>query len=268
MLRSVALATLGGSRRSLAWWSLGIVALIAMYAAIYPTIRDMPDIQELLESYPEQLRAFFGIGDSADFGRPEVYLQTEAFSFMLPIMFAAFAIAAGSAAIAGEEERGTLELLLATPLTRRRLVLEKLGAIAGGLAALSLVLWLSLWLGALASGMEISAGNLAAGTIELLLFALVLATLALLVGAATGRRGLSIAVAAAAGLAAYVVHSLAALVDFLEVPQRLSPYYYYTASDPLANGLDPWHALVLLALATVFAALALPAFERRDVSAA
>jgi ABC-2 type transport system permease protein len=180
-------------------------------------------------------------------------------------MFAAAGIAAGSAAIAGEEEAGTLELLLATPLTRRRLVLEKLGALVAELVALALVLWLSLWLSALAADMDISAGRLAAATLSLLLFSAVVAAFALLVGAATGRRGLAVAASAALALAAYVIHSLAALVDVLEVPQRLSPYYYYVGSDPLARGLDPWHALVLLALAVVVATLAVPAFERRDV---
>jgi hypothetical protein len=54
------------------------------------------------------------------------------------------------------------------------------------------------------------------------------------------------------------------LVEALETVQPLSPFYLYRAAEPLRAGLDPVHALVLLALAVGFAALAVPAFERRD----
>jgi ABC-2 type transport system permease protein len=264
MLRSVALKTLRDYRRSLAWWALGIVGFIALYAAIYPTVQDLPDIQELFDSYPEALRAFFGGTESLDISTPEGYLQTEAFSFLLPLIFLIFGIGAGAGAIAGEEERGTMELLLGTPVSRQRVVLEKVAALAAATVGLGVVLWLALWLGALASGMEISAGRLGAATVSVALLGLVFTMLALLAGALTGSRGLAIAAASALALAAYVVDSLAALVDELEAVQPLSPFYLYREGQPLAHGLDPVHALALLGLAAAFAVLAAPSFARRD----
>jgi ABC-2 type transport system permease protein len=264
MLRSVALKTLWDYRRSLVWWGLGIVALIALYGAIYPTVRDLPDIDELLEGYPDALKAFIGASDGLDFSSAEGYLQTEAFSFMLPLLFLFFGIGAGAAAIAGEEERGTMELLLATPLPRRRLLLEKAAAVSVALVGLATVTWLALWLAALAFGLEISAGRLLAASVSLLLLGLVFTMLTLLAGAATGSRGLAIATGAGLALAAYVLDSLAALVEELEAVQPLSPFYLYDAAQPLRDGLDPAHAAALLALSLVLAALAAPAFARRD----
>lgn len=264
MLGSVGAKTLRDYRRSLLWWGLGVVGFVALYAAIYPTVRDLPDIDDLLDSYPEALRAFIGASGDLDLSSPEGYLQTEAFSFLLPLLFLIFGIGAGAAAIAGEEERGTMELLLAQPLSRRRLVLEKVGAVTAALLLLAVALWLALWLGALAVDMEIAAGRLAAGTVSLVLLALVFTMLTLLVGAVTGSRGRAIGVAASLALAAYVLDSLAVLVEALETVQPLSPFYLYRAAEPLRDGLDPVHALVLLALAVGFAALAVPAFERRD----
>lgn len=264
MLPSVWAKTLHDYRRSLGWWALGIVGFVALYAAIYPTVQDLPDVQELLDSYPEALRAFVGAQDGLDLSSPEGYLRTEAFSFLVPLLFLIFGIGAGAGAIAGEEERGTLEVLLAQPVSRRRVLLEKLGALVVAVLALGLVLWLALWLGALAVDMEISAGRLLAAVLSTVLLALVFVALALLVGAVTGRRGLAIGVSAVLALAAYVLDSLAALVGELEAIQPLSPFYLYRAAEPLRNGLDPVHALALLALAVVLAALAVPAFERRD----
>lgn len=256
--------TLRDYRRSLAWWSLGILGLLALYVAIYPTVRDTPGLDELFESYPEALRAFIGGSEALALSSPAGYLQAEAFSFLLPLLFLIFGVGAGAAAIAGEEEKGTIELLLAAPLRRRRLVLEKLGALTASILLLGLVTWLGLWVGALAVGMEISAGRLAGATASLVLLALVYATLALLLGALTGNRGLVLGVTATAALAAYVLDGLAALVDLFETLQPLSPFYYYRDAEPLRNGIDPVHALVLLAIAALFAALAPAAFERRD----
>jgi ABC-2 type transport system permease protein len=263
MLRSVWTKTLRDYRRSLVWWGLGVVGLVAMYAAIWPTISDMPDIDQFLEAYPEALQAFFG-GGGADLSTPEGYLQMEGFSFLFPTVFLIFAIGAAAGAIAGEEDRGTLELVLAAPVRRRRIVLEKMAAIVVAVVGLGVLLWLALRLGALAAGMEISAGRLAAGTASLVLFTLVFAALALLVGAATGSRGLALGVAASLAVLSYVVTSLAVLVDALEVVNVLSPYHYYADAQPLRDGLDLVHALVLLGLGVLLTALAVPAFDRRD----
>lgn len=264
MLHSVALKTLRDYRRSLVWWALGIVGFVALYVAIYPTVRDLPDIDELLDSYPEALRAFIGASSGLDFSSPQGYLQTEAFSFLLPLLLLLFGIGAGANAIAGEEERGTIELLLGAPLRRERLVLEKLAAVCSAVVLLGIVTWAALWLGALAVGMDIAAAKLAAATTSLVLLALVFTTLALLIGAATGSKGLAVAVASGLALAAYVLDSLANLVEQLEPLQPLSPFYLYRAAEPLRHGLDPVHALALAGLSLAFAALAPAAFGRRD----
>ncbi|OQA39767.1 MAG: hypothetical protein BWY52_03039 [Chloroflexi bacterium ADurb.Bin325] len=47
----------------------------------------------------------------------------------------------------------------------------------------------------------------------------------------------------------------------------LSPFYYATAADPLANGLNWGHAAVLATLIALFAAVAWATFQRRDLAA-
>lgn len=262
MLGSVWTKTLRDYRRSLVWWSLGIVGFVALYAAIWPTIDDLPDVSAFLDAYPEALKAFFG--GEIDLGSPEGYLQAEAFSFLLPLVFLVFGIGAGGGTVAGEEDSGTLELVLATPVPRHRIVLEKLLALTLALVLLGAVLFVALWAGAAAVAMEISAWNLASGAIALFLFALLFTSLALLVGAATGSRGLAIGVAATLAVLSYVVSSLALIVELLERLTVVSPFHYYAHSEPLRNGLDAGHALVLLAVAAAFAVLAPVAFGRRD----
>ena len=105
---------------------------------------------------------------------------------MVPLLLLVAAIGAGAGAIAGEEERGTLELLLANPVSRTKVVLEKSVALVAEIAGLGFVLWLALLVGALLTSMDISAGHLAAATLSAVLLALAYGAIALLLGAATG----------------------------------------------------------------------------------
>jgi ABC-2 type transport system permease protein len=229
-------------------------------------VRSNPSLNKLAEDYPEALKAFIAFGGQIDYASPAGYLGIELFSLMVPLLLLVAAIGTGAGAIAGEEERGTLELLLANPVSRTRVVLEKSVALAIEVTGLGLVLWLALWIGALSVGMDISAGHLAAATLAAALLALGYGAIALLLGAATGRRTLAIGVAAAFGVAAYLVNGLAPLVDELRDLQKLSPFYHYAAGDPLRHGLSLEHVAVLVAIAAAAVALAPVAFSRRDVA--
>jgi ABC-2 type transport system permease protein len=266
VLRSILLKSLRDTRRGFVWWSLGLAGFVALIVSVYPTVHSNPGLKKLAEDYPKALQAFVAFGGQVDYASAAGFLGIELFSLMVPLLFLVAAIGTGAGTIAGEEERGTLEVLLANPVSRTRVVVEKSAALALEIAGLGLVLWLALWIGALVVGMDISAGHLAAATLAAVLLAIAYGELAVLVGAASGRRGLTIGVTAAAGVAAYLVNGLAPLVHALEGPQKLSPFYHYAAGDPLRHGLSLGHVAVLAAIAVVAAAVAPWAFTRRDVS--
>lgn len=266
MLPSVLLKTLRDSRRALTWWALGLCGLVSMIVAVFPSVRGNASLNKLVQDYPKALKAFIAFGGSVDYTSAAGYLGSELFSFMVPLLLLVAAIGAGARAIAGEEEQGTLDLLLANPISRRRLILEKLGALGAEMTFLGVVLFVALAIGARLSGMKIGLANLAAATLDASLLALLFGALALLVGCAVGRRGLAVAVAAAAAVAAYLVNALAAIVSALEPVQKLSPFYHYVAGDPLRHGLAPGHAAVLAMVAVAIAALAPVVFERRDLT--
>ena len=267
MLSNVFLKTIRDLRRGLLWWSLGLVGLVAMLVAVYPTVRDNPDLTKLVEQYPEALKSLLSFGGGVDYTSGAGYLGSELFSFMIPLLFLVAAIGAGARAIAGEEESGTLDLLLANPVSRRRVLLEKLGALVLELLALGAVLWVGLVIGSHAATMKVSAAHLGAGAAAAVLLGVAYGTIALFIGAATGKRGLAAGLTAALAVAAYVVNSLAPLVSGLKPLQKLSPVYHYATSDPLRHGLEAQHVAVLAGITLVAAALAVVAFDRRDISA-
>ncbi len=265
MLRNVALKTVRDLRGGFLWWSVGLVGMVALMVSVYPTVRSNPALNRLVQQYPDALKAFIGFGGEVDYLSPAGYLGSELFSFMVPLLLLVAAIGAGARAVAGEEEAGTLELLLSCPVSRRRVVLEKLAALAIEVVGLGVVLLVSLWVGGRAVSMDVSFAHLAAATAAAVLLALAYGALAVLVGAATGRRALTAGVVAAAAVAAYLVASLASLVDVLEPAKLASPFYQYSAGDPLRNGLAAGHTVLLAAIGVFAGALAPFALERRDV---
>ena len=62
MLRSVLLKSLRDTRRGFLWWSLGLIGLVALMVSVYPTVRDNPSLNKLVEDYPEALQAFIAFG--------------------------------------------------------------------------------------------------------------------------------------------------------------------------------------------------------------
>lgn len=267
MLASVFSKTLRDRLRAFRWWCLGTLAFVALYASVFPSVRGKQSLNDLVKNYPQALKGFIGFGGNFDFVSGPGYLGAEVFSFWAPIVLTAVAITAGSGAVAGEEERGTLDLLLSLPVSRARCLLEKLAALLCEVFALAFVLWILLVISSYADAMGVSAGNLGAAVLCTFLFALDFGLLALLIGAATGRRALAIGVSAALAVAADVLNALAPLASWLKEVRLASPFYYYSHGDPLRHGIGVTDTLVLLAIAAVFAILAPLFFRRRDLAA-
>ena len=264
MLRNVFTKTLRDQRRSLMWWSIGIAALAIITTLFYPSISQAGDLSKALED-SEALANLFS-GGFTDLQSPEGFLNSQLYSLTVPIVFLIFAISAGSGAIAGEEERGTLDLLMSSPVTRTEVLVHKFAAMVVAISGLGVVLWAAVILGAAIVEMDVSLWRSAQVVISGLLLGTAFGACALALGSATGRRGTSIAVASAAGVGTYFLNALAPLVDTLEPLTKLSPFYYYIDADPLVNGLNPLHATVLVALSLVLLGIALVTLERRDLA--
>ena len=168
MLRDVLRKTLYDQRRSYPAWCLGVVLLVAMYVALWPSLEGQPSMREFLASMPEPLRNLFAMA-GADMSTPVGYIQIELLSFMGPILVLLYAVGVGSSSIAGEEDRRTLDLLLTTPVTRSRVVVDKALAMVLGTLGLAVVLGVALVAERRLADMDLPAGNVAAvGTVLLL----------------------------------------------------------------------------------------------------
>ncbi|HUX05519.1 MAG TPA: ABC transporter permease subunit [Acidimicrobiales bacterium] len=250
-------------RRSLAGWMAGIAAYCLVLLAMYPSIHGNKDFSKLLDVFPEAMRKLFNL---SDYTTGAGYLRTEVFSFIAPLLLAIFAILWGADLTAGEEERRTIDALLATPVSRRRVILEKWLALCSATVLLSVVLELVLGLIGPLFRLHVGWAPLSAVVAGSCLFALSFGTMAMTVGAGTGSRGLARGVTGALAVATYLISTLAQLVDWLKPWEWTSLWYHAFGSDPLTNSFNVGHLSVLVACIVVLVVLATMLFDRRDFS--
>jgi ABC-2 type transport system permease protein len=263
MLRNVFTKTLWDARRSLVGWAVAISAVAAMYAAFWPTV-NTPEMQQALRNYPEGILEALNYDDLTS---PAGYLGSSVFGLLIPLLVAVFAIAYGTRAVAGDEEAGTLDLLLAHPVSRTRLALQRFAALAAALVLVGAVLWLAMLAVAGPAELEgVTAAEFGAATTQLALFGACLGALAFAVGAATGRRALALGVSAGVAVLAYLANGVFPQVAGLEWTREVSPWHWYLGGEPLTNGLQAGDSLLLLAVTLVLVAAGTLVFNRRDVA--
>jgi len=259
--------TLRLSRKTTVWWTTGIALFLVINVATWPAIEGQAGYDDLLDDMPDAMLALFGIEKGLSITSPAGFLISQVFGFMLPLMLVVLAVTIGSRAVASEEEQHSLDLLLAQPITRRQLFLEKLAAVSLVVLTVGAATWVVLAIACPIVGLDAGLADLGAATIADVLFALQAGSLALAVGAALGRRAPAAAVAAVVALAGLVLESLAAVSKVADHLRWLAPFHFVNGNIPMLHGLRALDVAVLLGMTAVAAVAGLVAFERRDLTA-
>lgn len=256
--------SLRDSRRTLFWWSVGLCAFMGLYLSAYGSVRESPEVYgpAAMAKFPGAIRDLMGL---QDFLSGTGYLQSAVYQLFVPMLFVACATTLANRAIAQPEEAGTLELVLTLPVDRRRLVLQRWAALVVSLLVVAVVTLAVGWALSAALTMGVPFGRILAAHTGMFLLALLFGTLALALGAATGRRVVASAVVGAWLVAGYVVVTIGSGIDAIAWLKWLSPYHYYIDGRPLYEGLPVGDYLVLAGATVVFALTAVLAFDRRDV---
>ena len=253
-------------RFSLMWWSLGVLGTDALLGVAYPTVRDNSELDKTFAGLPPGVQAALGL-QAGLITSPAGYLNSQYFANILPILLLVFAIGLAAWSIGGDEGAGTLELLLANPISRLRLALERSGALILEIAALTAVAGLGLAALAPATGLTkgLTADRILEATVASGFFALTFAALAFAVGAATGSRSGAISTAAALAVALFMIEGLAEQVKVLRPIREASPWHWFLGSDPIRHGLL-WQSWVLPTAVSVAAiVIGTVAFTRRSL---
>ncbi|HMH30936.1 MAG TPA: ABC transporter permease subunit, partial [Methylomirabilota bacterium] len=106
-------------------WSLGISLYAALIVLVYSSIGDQAQaLSQVTDNLPATAKALFS--DTNDLLSPIGYLSSKLYYLMMPMLFTILAIILSSQLFSREEQNGTMELLLARPVSRSKLLAAKL----------------------------------------------------------------------------------------------------------------------------------------------
>ena len=241
-----------------------VMFLTAILIGVLYKFMPMDTMTSLIENFPEAevfLAAFGGGG----FDSPEGFFKLEIFSLMAPAVLILVGIVVGTKALSGEESRNTMGLLLANPVRRSRIVLEKTLAMIVCCVVAGIVTFLGTAAGSLLGRLNMDMDNIAAICLLCTLLGMVFGTFSLFLSALTGQGKMASFGSTGIALVAYLTYSFLPLSENLAGYVKWSPWYYFLGNDPLVKGIDWWHAVVLAVTALVLVIFSVYFFQRRDL---
>lgn len=246
------------------FFGIGLVAYMLLLVSIFPSFKNMPNMEELMDSYPEELLKFFGVEsfNLADFNS---YMSMEFFGMAMIVILGVYVFTFARSITAGEQRDGSMELLITQPVRRWQIVATKSLVLFAGIAALVLVIFLSIFL----FGSVFDVGGLTyKGYLAFMLPCMALFTsiagIATLFSVLFPRNGIALSVVLT--LAMYLVNFMGTTVDSLSWTRYASIFNYYNAYEVISTAQLPWaHLLVLAAVGIGCFSAAAAVFEHRDL---
>src|SRR5438270_6436371 len=249
VLRSIYLKSLRDYRVPILGWSLGLGALMAAVFAAIPTVFATPAAKAAVVSIGA---SYAWIAEPIKIDTAGGYATWKYGITILVVVI--WPLLAGTGMLRGEEDRGSMDVLLSLPRGRVRIALEKVAAMWTALLAMGLVIGLLTFAGAAKVSSDLNLGSSIAFGVNIALICAVFLSIALLVSQFTQERRTASGVTAGILLVAIVVDMVHRVVPNTVWLSQLSPVYYYNLSKPLVPGYGAnlGAMLFLLALSGLF----------------
>ncbi len=262
MLRNTFLKTLFDKRWSTLIWFVVIAIFCLFVIVLFPTFKE--SFGEALKDTPESLRSL--LGEASDYQNINGYLDIQVINQMI-FLTLIMSIIMGTGLLSGEESSGTLQSLLAQPVSRTKVYLSKLAAMSLLLLLASFGIFAGTYIGALIIG---EAGNLDASRLLLATFMTWIITLffgvmAYAIGAVTGKKGMAGIVAGFLAFATFMITTLSGTAEVLRTVNYISPFKYFNTPSIMKTGLDTNNLLILVVGIALMAVAGWIVFRKRDI---
>ena len=250
-------------RSALIIWTAAISFMLGICIVIYPEMStQMGDISAMFADMGSFSQAF-GM-DRINFGEFLGFFGVECGN-VLGLGGAFFAALLGISALAKEEKEHTAEFLLTHPVSRTRVITEKLSAVIAQIVILNLAVIAVTALSVLIIGEAAYIKTFALLFLSFFLMQLEVAAVTFGISAFLRRGSLGIGL----GLAAvfYFMNIVANLIDETKFLKYITPFGYTESADIIADGaLNGGYLAVGMALAAIGVILAFWKYGRKDIS--
>lgn len=251
------------NKLSLIVWSAALSFMLGVCVLIYPEMQtQMGDIGAMFSDMGAFSDAF-GM-DMLNFGEFMGYFGVE-IGNTLGLGGALLAGIVGINALSKEERDGTAEFLLTMPVTRRRVVLEKLLFAAFHIVAVNLAVVLVSTVTIAAISVEAEAGKIALIFLSNLVMQLEIMAITFGISAFLKGNGIGIGIGVSFGL--YFLNILSNLEEKLEFIGKITPFGYANSGYIIKNAeIEILPLLIGVAIAGGMIALAFMKYTKKDIA--
>lgn len=261
MLKSVLTKTLYEKRWSTYIWFGAYIFFTVLIVLLFPVLRDA--FGESLKDVPESMQKL--LGNAEDYQSLSGFVDIQVIGQMV-FLTIIHGVLLGTALLAGDENNGTLQTLLAHPVSRSKIFWHKFGALLLLLTgSIITALFLGVIIGQLFVDSSVPLGNLLAASFMTWLLTVFFASLAYALGAITGRRSIAGGLAGVYAFISYTITSIAASAASLKTLDHLSPFHYFNDPSLMRTGLDLTNVLVLTGATLACVIIGWAVFRRRDI---
>ena len=247
-------------RRSAIGYATGMALYTLIVVALYPSFKNSTSLNSLSGS---TAAALFGVtGKLTSSGG---WLNGNVYGNFFPLIMLLLTIGYGAAALAGQDEDGTLALIATLPVRRRAILFQKVWAMAVQSLLLAATVTVCVIIGR-GFQLTVGIGDAVAISVALVLMGLDFGLIAMAIGAATGRRGTALGIASGLAAASYLLSSLASTVSAVRPGRYLSLFYWSVGNEQISRGVSPGDLTVLIAVGLGALAAAVAAFHRADLN--
>lgn len=252
---------IAAKRRSLLAYSVGMAVYTLVVVALYPSFKGSTSLDKFIRDDPTGAALFGVTGTISSSGG---WLNGNIYANFFPLVMLLVTVAYGAAALAGQDEDGTLTLIVTLPIRRKDVVVGK--AVAMAVQALILAAVVA---ACVAAGhwfdLTTSLGNIVACALAVAVLGVDFGLITMAVGGLTGRRGTAIGVGATVAAASYLLSSLAPVVSWIRPVRYLSLFYWSVGDNQITSGVTFVDFAVMLAVGLCALYAVIRTFRRLDL---
>lgn len=262
--RGIFLKTIFEHRSFVFIWTIATTALGILYTAVYSSvIAQNQQFTDAIKNLPSVVGSLVGGLDTIS--TPAGFIQAEIFALTGPAIITIVAVVLGSSLINKEETSGTLELLLSRPISRTRVVAEKVLAMLLLGAIIICGYGLGIAIGTTFTNFSINAGHLALAFVFLYALGMSLGLLSLMITTLKPHRAPAAGIPAVVFILSNLVSNFAPQIHFFDKIKFLSLFHYYRPKSVLDGHAELAALSVLIGFSFVCFVLAQLFFTRRDI---
>lgn len=263
-MKTLYLRTLYDRRWFMAGWAAVFTVMTTLIMTFYPSFSDTEGFETIAASLPDQLKGF--IGDPSVFQTLDGFIASQIYDIRMPLLIIIMSLMLAAALTVRDEENGDLRTLLASKLSRERILIEKFLAGMTVVIVLNLVGAVGTYAGILMLGVTIPHELIWCLFILSCLFGIAAFSIPFGVGIATGKRSTTMFVGLIVAVGSYLLTTFSKAVEWLTDIEWLSLMHHYhvlALREGAFNRSDLW---VLTLVVITMLVISLLVFRHRDVN--